>query len=120
MRLKSLALTAFALPLSVAAGARDACPSNIRGQTIHWIVAVCEARAETDDFESPAVQDCVAAMDAKYKIQSSTAQNCRLNALYKREWCASIPDSGGQRSASKCFKSSRTLPRVVLNGGVGG
>lgn len=119
MRLNSLLQAAFVLLISFSVLGNDDCPSNIRGETIHWVVAVCEKRSETDDFESPAVQQCLADTMAKGKLEKIGKQNCELNARYKREWC-SVPGDATDEAASQCFASPTLLPRVVVDGGVGG
>jgi hypothetical protein len=117
--LNSLLLAQFALLINFSAFGNDDCPSHIRGDTIHWVVAVCEQRSETDDFESPAVQDCLADTIAKDNLDEIGKHNCKLNARYKREWCSVSGDATDEASA-KCFVSPTLLPRVVVEGGVGG
>ena len=119
MRLDSLLQVVFGLLISSSVFGKDECPSNIRGESIHWVVAVCEKRSETDDFELPSVQKCIADTIAKDKLERVAKHNCKLNADYKKEWCE-IPGEASKEAASNCFASPTILPRVVLEGGVGG
>lgn len=64
------------------------------------------------------VQKRLAETTAKDKLKQMGKQDCKLNAHYKRVWCVYLGDTTKQ-TASECFASPTTLPRVVLEGGVG-
>jgi hypothetical protein len=99
------------------APAQAACPAHVPGDTVHWVMAVCALRAETDDFESPAVQKCMTRQFKKDKVSTKSPPDCTLNVKYKKEWCQSLVDGKHQKSVEGCMKSLKTVPEVVKNGG---
>lgn len=95
------------------------CPSNVAGETAHWIIAVCEARAGTDDFENAVVQKCVELETNKYQVKPNAAPSCKLNALYKKEWCGFVVEWKGDTSVTSCMSSPKQIPSIVSDGGAG-
>ncbi len=110
----------YLLPLlsavTMAASAQNSCLKNLQGQTILWIVAVCEGRAETDDFEAPKVRSCVDQLIKKYKALDID-QDCKINAVLRKEWCAF--GTNKKSYITQCFQSDALFPRVLSDGGVG-
>jgi hypothetical protein len=111
-----------ALTTASIAGSADAkpvCPANIAGNTFHWAIALCAVQAETDDYDSPDVQQCIERLMIRDKIKVWPDSNCKLNARYKREWCRQLVKSGVEHTVSTCTNSLYAIPRNVRKGYVG-
>lgn len=119
MRVGSISIVLVAMLAASPLHARAACPPNITGDTIFWVIALCQARAETDDFESPAVQDCIENIASRNQAVRQPSTDCKSNAVYKRAWCETMVKNGVEPSVSECVKSSTAIPPVVRNGQVG-
>jgi hypothetical protein len=112
-------LVALLAIIPLFAHADDKCPNYVSGATIDWAIAVCEVRSETDDFESPAVQDCLRRIVIEDKIKNTSPENCKLNTRYKKEWCAHFVEYRKNSTMPECMESQSSIPKNVLNGGVG-
>jgi hypothetical protein len=78
------------------------------GDVLRWAAAVCEYRAETDDFENEAVAACMATLPPKDLAQASA---CEQKRAYKAEVCkrAKLDDA-----------ACATFVPAVVEHGVGG
>lgn len=104
---------------AVSASSVAECPEYLAGQTFDWATAVCEVKNETDDYLSPSVQACVKQLVARDKIGKTPFQDCRLNALYKRELCSYYVKLGSEKTVSNCVKSKASIPEDIKQG-IGG
>jgi hypothetical protein len=99
-------------PQAEAAG----CPTAIAGPTMNWVVSVCEARVETDDFANPAVQACVKQLSAENHVKGDPYENCHVNRKLKAELCSAWVKLGLEKNLQACVKSSETVPKDVSQG----
>lgn len=112
-----LAICGMTVAAASATGA--GCPKATAGATMNWAGVVCESRAETDDFFSPAVQACLKRLVDDDHIQPSPSENCRLNKKLKGQLCTTWIKLGAEKTMQACMKSSTNVPREV-SAGVGG
>ena len=115
-RLGRIVLLTLAGALPAPALAGPACPDYLAGSTMSWATIVCEVRAATDDVGAQAVVDCVTRLQAKDKIRSDPHQNCRLNAVYKAEWCTYYSKAGSVPLVAGCVKSATEIPHQIRDG----
>ena len=92
------------------------CPAAIAGPTMNWVVSVCEARVETDDFASPDVQACVKQLAAENHVKGDPYESCRVNRKLKTELCGAWVKQGAEKHLRACVTSSDTVPEDVSQG----
>ncbi|MBP4044844.1 hypothetical protein [Chromobacterium violaceum] len=105
----ALALASTSLP------ARAACPANAPGEPMHWAIAICQQRYETDEIESPKMQSCIFSTAKEPGKPATNA--CAINLQLKRKWCAGLKHNGVAGSVDACIRSRDALPKVVAQGG---
>ena len=103
------------LVCSLQAGATG-CPAAIAGPTMNWVVSVCEARVETDDFGNPEVQACVKRVADENHVQGEPYESCPVNRKLKIELCGVWVKLGAEKDLRACVKSSDTVPKDVSQG----
>ena len=113
-----IAQALLAAALLVMAQRGLACNKNIDGSTLHWALALCATQQQTDDYDGPAVQACLDKL-IKHDGIKADSENCRLNARYKKAWCAELAKTESVKSAAACFRSAETRPRNVIQGHIG-
>jgi hypothetical protein len=118
---KKRTLLSFALIVSFNpfAIAQNSCEAGTAGDTMQWAIALCEVRAETDDFESPCVQACLKRLISRDHIKNQPYVNCKLNLRYKTEWCGNVVRLGAESTVAACVGSRQAIPRNVHQGHVG-
>ena len=92
------------------------CPTAIAGPTMNWVVSVCEARVETDDFDNPKVQACVKRVAQENHVSGDPYENCPVNRKLKTELCGAWVKLGTEKDLRACIKSSDTVPKGVSQG----
>jgi len=88
------------------------CPAP--GVTLRWKAAYCMAKANTDDFENEAVQQCLATPDPD-AVRGQPA--CSQNAYWKTETCRAARTS--KKEADACAKDRKFIPAIVAKGAGG-
>ncbi|MCD4503883.1 hypothetical protein [Chromobacterium piscinae] len=111
--LAALTLASASLP------ALAACPANAPGEPLHWAIAICQQRYETDEIESPKMQSCIFSTAKSYKIEPGkpVANACAINLQLKKKWCAELKKSGAADSIDACVRSRDAVPETVAQGG---
>ncbi|WP_147297172.1 hypothetical protein [Chromobacterium vaccinii] len=84
--LSFLALASASLP------ALAACPANTPGEPLHWAIAICQQRYETDEIESPKMQSCIFSTAKAHQVDPAkpSANACAINLQLKKKWCAGL------------------------------
>ena len=90
------------------------CRCAAPGVTARWKAAYCMHASETDDFESPPVQECMARPEPA-AIAGRSA--CQRNAHWKAELCRAMHER--ERDIRRCIKDRKMIPRVVEKGAGG-
>ncbi|MEO2219197.1 hypothetical protein ABGV49_19255 [Chromobacterium vaccinii] len=111
--LSVLALASASLP------ALAACSANAPGEPLHWAIAICQQRYETDEIESPKMQSCIFSTAKTYKIDPAkpAANACAINLQLKKKWCAGLEKTGAADSVDACVRSRDAVPEAVAQGG---
>ncbi|WP_434634944.1 hypothetical protein [Chromobacterium sp. CV08] len=109
----ALALASTSLPIFAA------CPAGAPGEPMHWIIAVCQQRNESDEIESPKMQSCIFSTAKANKIDPGkpSAHACQAKQKLKAEWCLGMKRDGLVDSVDGCVRSADTVPDVVTQGG---
>ncbi|MGC0153215.1 hypothetical protein ACPRNU_12200 [Chromobacterium vaccinii] len=109
----ALALASTSLPTLAA------CPAGAPGEPMHWVIAVCQQRNESDEIESPKMQSCIFAAAKANKIDPAkpSAKACSAKLKLKAEWCRGMKKDGLIDSVDGCVRSADTVPDVVTQGG---
>jgi hypothetical protein len=85
---------------------------QVPGITARWMAAYCMQKAETDDYESELVQDCVNSALKEDSVQKMSA--CNQNKYWKKRICELA--YADVEKAKHCVADPAFVPTVVKQG----